>query len=69
MTPDPKAPAEMFMAHRDGVPWYDAKPHGRFRRHQTQTRAFAYGKWVERCSCGAFGPTPWMLLDKPRRPE
>lgn len=53
--------------HRDGVPWFEATPHRWWQRHRAQTTGFVSGRYVARCSCGAYGPAPWTLLDKRRK--
>jgi hypothetical protein len=52
--------------HENSVDWYDAPLHYRWQRHRVYTNARTTdGFRVQRCSCGAFGPAPWTLLDKP----
>lgn len=47
------------LEHRDGIMWMHAKSHHGWQRHRAQTRGVVNGEYVERCSCGAYGPTPW----------
>lgn len=56
--------AGMAAEHLDGVPWYKAKVHRRWQRHRAHSRAFLDGRYIERCSCGAYGPAPWYRLDR-----
>ena len=55
------------LEHRDGILWSHAKAHRHWQRHSAQTRGFIDGVYVERCSCGAFGPAPWTMSLGSRR--
>lgn len=57
-----------FVAHLDGVPWYEAAPPPRKHKCWAQTNGYMNGHRVQRCACGAFGPEPFILLfrDTPR---
>lgn len=58
-----------YVEHLGGIDWVDVEPHRPGQPHRVQTRAMLKGNYVERCSCGAFGPAPWTLLDPPRTPD
>jgi hypothetical protein len=52
------------LEHRDGVPWWDADPGPRLlHRCKPQTKGWVGLRYVERCSCGAFGPRPFFRID------
>ena len=53
-----------YLQHRDGVPWWK-EPGLKWwqrilHRHEAQTRGNFNFHYVERCRCGAYGPSPWV---------
>lgn len=55
-----------YIEHLNGEDWYVAgKRWSKLRkrlphRHLAQTRGLLNGHYVERCPCGAYGPSPWL---------
>lgn len=47
--------------------WADVPVHRRWEKHRAVNSGVVAGRYIERCSCGAWGPAPWRDPER-RRP-
>lgn len=47
--------------------WANQPVHAIWQRHRAANSGVVGGSYIERCSCGAWGPAPWHSPER-RRP-